>query len=67
MMRPYHTISTEDVGQPWLKIFGQLWIVSEFMGRILPGDVGKRIYLVGRILQVENDEQRDRRLQGVSR
>jgi hypothetical protein len=29
---------------------------------VLPGDVGKRVYKVDGVLQVENDEQRERRL-----
>ena len=33
------------------------------LGYILLGDVGKRVYRVDGITQVENDEQRDRRLQ----
>lgn len=56
--RPFYTLTTEDVGRPTLRIFGRTWLVSGFIGRILPGDVGKRVYLVGGILQVENDEQR---------
>ena len=56
------TIGPEHVGRPWIKAFGQTWMTCDFMGRILPQDVGKRIYLRHGILQVENDEQRAKRL-----
>ena len=55
-------LSKEHVAQPWLKAFGSTWPVSNFIGRIFPQDVGKRVYLVGGILQVENNEQRAHRL-----
>ena len=64
----YYTIASDDVGRPLLRAWGRSWSVTEFIGRILPGDVGKRVYKVAtndgssEILQVENDEQRDRRL-----
>jgi hypothetical protein len=32
------------------------------IGRVLKTDIGKRVYRVNGILQVENNEQRDRRL-----
>jgi hypothetical protein len=64
----YHTLTREDVGRAVLDLWGRKWSVQSFMGRILPGDVGKRVYRVpmddrsGYILQVENDSQRDTRL-----
>ena len=70
-------IRQEHVGlASYGKRSGGLSLVARFallqtMGRILPGDVGKRAYwmsapdsLTGTILQVENDEQRDARLSG---
>lgn len=67
--REHYTISQEDVGKPWIMAFGKTWQVLDFMGRILPGDVGKRIYRVpcndptaNSILQVENDASRDARV-----
>lgn len=60
-MRLHYALTTEDVGQPIIHAFGQTWMVDGFIGKILPGDVGKRVYIVGEILQVENDEQRDAR------
>lgn len=32
------------------------------IGRVCPSDIGKRVYLVDGIVQVENNEQRDSRL-----
>jgi len=64
----YYQIKRADVRRPWLKCFGRVHPVSGFLGRILPGDVGKRIYCVRNdagdsdVLQVENDEQRARRM-----
>ena len=59
---PYYTIDRGDVGIRYFHVFGHLWLVEEFIGTILPQDVGKRVYQVGDILQVENDEQRDARV-----
>lgn len=63
-----HTIEEADVGKASHKIAGRTWRVSDWIGSILPSDVGKRVYLVtfgdaasDAFLQVENDEQRDRR------
>ena len=60
-MRKFVTIRQADVEHRLFKAFGRLWPTSDFIGRVLPGDVGKRVYLVGHILQVENEEQRARR------
>ena len=62
----HYTITTEDVGTKLLAAFGKLWPVQGFLGRILPGDVGKRVYLRAGVLQVENDEQRVARMSGGS-
>ena len=67
-MRIHYTLTTEDVGQPIIREFGQTWLVSSFIGKILDGDVGKHVYPVkdntGQydFLQVENNEQRAERL-----
>ena len=60
--REFIELDKGHVRQPWLRAFGNTWPVSDFIGRILPQDVGKRVYLVGGVLQVENEEQRKRRL-----
>lgn len=63
-----YEIQPGDVGQPYLRAFGKSWPVADFMGRILPADVGKHVHKVttdagdSSYLQVENDEQRDARL-----
>ena len=63
-MRQFVTIAQADVGRAHFQAFGDTWPTSRFIGRVLPGDVGKRAYLVGDILQVENEEQRTRREKG---
>lgn len=60
-MAAFYTIQGRDVNKPVITAFGQKWLVQNFMGQILPADVGKRVFKAGDILQVENDEQRDRR------
>ncbi len=64
-MRGYFTIEERHVGVPFIRELGDMWSVSGFAGRILPQDVGKRVYLVGNVLQMENDEQSAKRLGGV--
>jgi hypothetical protein len=61
-MRQHIDLDQSHVGKPWIRAFGRTWLCSDFIGRVLPQDVGKRVYLVGDILQVENNEQRDKRL-----
>ena len=67
-MRMHYELTKEDVGQPIIHAFEQVWMVDAFMGQILPGDVGKRVFVVKDstdkfdFLQVENNEQRDDRL-----
>lgn len=63
-MMKYREIEASDVGRGFIKAFGKTWLVLGFMGRIFPGDVGKRIYRAGDILQVENDEQFKKRIKG---
>ncbi len=53
----HYTITAEDVGAAHIRIFNRLWPVSEFLGRIMIIDIGKRVYLRGGVLQVENQEQ----------
>ena len=50
-------ITKYDVGKMVFNAIGRSWLTVNFIGRILPQDVGKRVYLVGDILQVENKEQ----------
>ena len=62
MARLYKTILLENVGNPIFNAFGRSWLVRGFIGRIQPQDIGKRVYLIGGTLQVENDEQRKKRV-----
>lgn len=55
-------ITAADVGKATFKARGITYRTCDFIGQVLPSDVGKRVYLVGDVLQVENDEQRDARL-----
>jgi len=66
MMSPFYTITAGDVGKATIRAFGRPWLVSSFIGAVLPGDVGKRVYRRGSILQVENDEQRAARFAKAS-
>jgi hypothetical protein len=61
-MTKFYELTKADVGKSQHRIFGRVWRVSDWIGRVLPHDVGKRVYLSGDILQVENDEQRAKRL-----
>ena len=58
----FYTITENDINSFCIRCFGKDWPVSSFIGRILPSDIEKRVYLVNDILQVENDEQRNKRL-----
>lgn len=59
--RGFVTIAQEDVGRSLFEAFGRKWPTTSFIGRITSLDVGKRVYLRGGVLQVENNEQRDAR------
>ena len=63
---PY-TITEADVGRFAIHAFGQVQVVADFLGRVLPIDVGKLVYRRGDVLQVENDAQRSARLAAVDR
>ena len=56
-METYYTITAADVGAPTIRAFGCTWPVSNFLGRVLPQDAGKRVYLQSGVLCSENDEQ----------
>ena len=61
-MRKHYTITEGDIGKTYIRAFGQVWLLDGVMGHVLTLDVGKRIYEVDGILQVENDEQHAERL-----
>ena len=58
----HYTIKSTDLNMPTIKAFGKVWLTSSFIGRILQQDIGKRVYLVRDILQVESAEQYNRRV-----
>jgi hypothetical protein len=59
---PFYTIRRADVGKATICAFGRRWPTSDWIGRVLPLDVGKRVHRRDDILQVENEQQRTRRL-----
>jgi hypothetical protein len=66
----FYTITSADVGRATITTTAGTIRILEVLGRILPGDVDKRLYLVPCddphahwIWQAENDEQRDARLE----
>lgn len=63
-MTDYVTLTHYDVGRPAIHAFGRVWLVSGFIGQIFLQDVGKRVYLNGGTLQVENDAQFQKRTEG---
>jgi len=59
------TIRAEDVGKfRYMALPGTLGRLLQAMGHIQASDVGKQYFDVDGVLQVENDEQRDKRLAG---
>jgi hypothetical protein len=63
----FYELAPADVDRASIRAFKWNWPVSDFIGQVLPGDVGKRVFKRGDILQVENDEQRAARLAEVAR
>lgn len=62
MTRSYITLDETHIGSRFLHAFGRVWNLDSVMGYVQRRDVGKRVYLVDDILQVENDEQLHKRL-----
>ena len=68
MRYPYHTITEEDLKplsrRSELRAFGKTWFLVNQFGCIMTIDIGKRVYKVSNsILQIENQEQFEARLQ----
>jgi len=62
MSRPFFTLRKADVGEPYVRAFGTVWLVQNHWGRTMRQDVGKRVYLVSDgVLQIESREQLERR------
>lgn len=62
----FHTLTSEDVGKSCIGFLGRTWQLEDFFGKVLPQDIGKRVYLNNGILQVENADQRDSRLKLIA-
>ena len=62
----YHEITEDEVGKSEIYCFGRNRRVSDFMGKIQEGDVGKRIFHDWKTdtLSVENDPQLKARIKG---
>jgi len=71
-MKHVYTLRVEDIGKGYIEIVTCPYChqherldVSEFLGRVFPLDVGKRVYLSGHgVPFVENDEQYRTRIAG---
>lgn len=61
----YVEITENHVGKPFFRAFGYTWMTQAFIGRILPCDVGKRVFLRDGELQVESVAQRSARKKPV--
>lgn len=60
-----YTIKEGDIANPYnanTRQFINVHALMQTMGRLMPGDVGKQVFEIDGIYQVENDEQRDARL-----
>jgi hypothetical protein len=57
----FYELQPADVGRVRIECFGKTWPVGPLV-RVLPLDVGKRVYCRSGVLQVENEEQRRFRL-----
>jgi hypothetical protein len=56
------TLQEQDIGQSSIKVNGRHWYIASAIGRVLPDDVGKRVFVNNSVISVENDQQRDKRL-----
>lgn len=62
-MRTYlGTITREMVGKSWSSMGGRIIMWADSIGNVQLVDVGKRVFDVDGVIQVENNEQRDRRV-----
>lgn len=57
----YYTITANDIGKTsfWFHGFQRF---TDVIGRVLPQDIGKRIYERNGVMQVENQEQFEKRI-----
>lgn len=57
-------IRPKHVGHSYLWMGDECVPVASAIGRVQERDIGKRVFRVGDVIQVENDEQRERRFKG---
>ena len=47
-------VTADDVGKPFLDLFGRTWDINRSLGRIRRSDVGRRVVLVDGSLRYES-------------
>lgn len=57
----FYTVQETDVGKNYFVVNGHTHYATDFAGRFLKSDVGKRIFNDEGVLQMENDYQFNRR------
>jgi hypothetical protein len=64
MSRRYlYTVTADDIGRGSIKdVYGKSHWLSGYFGLFERQDIGKRLYDIDGVVQMENNEQRDRRL-----
>ena len=61
MQRFLYQIKTADIGQAFYRLPGCKNLLGQGFGVVAPCDVDKRLFDSDGVIQVENNEQRDRR------
>ncbi len=56
------TLTSKHVGRRIINAFGKSWFVSDFIGQILPQDVGRRVFDKGDYLAAEDNKHMKERL-----
>lgn len=56
------TLTSRHIGKRTIKAFGKSWFVSDFIGQILPQDVGRRVFDKGDYLAAEDNKHMKERL-----
>jgi hypothetical protein len=63
----YTIIDDRDIGKSTIEVMEKTIMIKDLMGKILPGDVGKMVFLRNGLPYVENDSQRDERIRKKDR
>jgi len=61
-MKFFYTIQDSDLKKNYITVHGKYVSLAPFMGRVFRRDIGKRIYNINGVYQVENDEQFQKRI-----